>query len=277
MAFGKGSITVAITSMASSLGLPESDFFLSSAGRFAIRSKFRLPGWAGDFSWPRQDPGSVWRHCHGVLEMRRRASVSSDRRPIIHHANFALARVHHRLNRQNQAFVEPQSAPRFAVVRQVGLVVHPCPDAVSHKLADHRESLRLDPGLHGCRNITQPVADAHFLNRTVKGLTRGSQERLDFRRDLAHRDGHRCIGEIAVELDAEVNRNNIALAEHALRRRNPVHHFLVDRGAQRARVTTISLERRAARMLRDRKSTRLNSSHGYISYAVFCLKKKKKN
>src|SRR2546422_10956578 len=32
----------------------------------------------------------------------------------------------------------------------------------------------------------------------------------------------------------------------------------------------------AAEKLRDRKSTRLNSSHGYISYAVFCLKKKKK-
>src|SRR2546429_3462682 len=29
--------------------------------------------------------------------------------------------------------------------------------------------------------------------------------------------------------------------------------------------------------VRDRKSTRLNSSHGYISYAVFCLKKKKTN
>src|SRR2546422_6342665 len=29
-------------------------------------------------------------------------------------------------------------------------------------------------------------------------------------------------------------------------------------------------------MQKDRKSTRLNSSHGYISYAVFCLKKKKK-
>src|SRR2546422_5813001 len=28
---------------------------------------------------------------------------------------------------------------------------------------------------------------------------------------------------------------------------------------------------------RDRKSTRLNSSHGYISYAVFCLKKKKQD
>src|SRR2546422_6532918 len=37
--------------------------------------------------------------------------------------------------------------------------------------------------------------------------------------------------------------------------------------------------RRAGRLAdehrRDRKSTRLNSSHGYISYAVFCLKKKK--
>src|SRR2546422_7742125 len=34
-------------------------------------------------------------------------------------------------------------------------------------------------------------------------------------------------------------------------------HFLLDEGCK------------------DRKSTRLNSSHGYISYAVFCLKKKK--
>src|SRR2546422_7124479 len=30
----------------------------------------------------------------------------------------------------------------------------------------------------------------------------------------------------------------------------------------------------AATQITDRKSTRLNSSHGYISYAVFCLKKK---
>src|SRR3989449_313182 len=35
----------------------------------------------------------------------------------------------------------------------------------------------------------------------------------------------------------------------------------------------LGLGRRGA----ERKSTRLNSSHGYISYAVFCLKKKKKN
>src|SRR3712207_8552245 len=35
------------------------------------------------------------------------------------------------------------------------------------------------------------------------------------------------------------------------------------------------LAARRNRVLRDRKSTRLNSSHANISYAVFCLKKKK--
>src|SRR5438094_7636015 len=38
----------------------------------------------------------------------------------------------------------------------------------------------------------------------------------------------------------------------------------------------IALDRRDAPHLADRKSTRLNSSHRTISYAVFCLKKKKK-
>src|SRR5689334_24740436 len=42
-------------------------------------------------------------------------------------------------------------------------------------------------------------------------------------------------------------------------------------GAQR-----IGAERLVAERAADRKSTRLNSSHSSISYAVFCLKKKKK-
>src|SRR3712207_7488968 len=38
-----------------------------------------------------------------------------------------------------------------------------------------------------------------------------------------------------------------------------------------------TLHRGIRRIERDRKSTRLNSSHANISYAVFCLKKKKNN
>src|SRR2546422_10082296 len=40
-------------------------------------------------------------------------------------------------------------------------------------------------------------------------------------------------------------------------------------------ATTISSFSASSQSATDRKSTRLNSSHGYISYAVFCLKKKK--
>src|SRR5256884_1336319 len=47
----------------------------------------------------------------------------------------------------------------------------------------------------------------------------------------------------------------------------PSHHDAKDRPP----------EQRGRDQDADRKSTRLNSSHGYISYAVFCLKKKKKH
>src|SRR5687768_17945884 len=56
--------------------------------------------------------------------------------------------------------------------------------------------------------------------------------------------------------------------------RKPTHRpeqlLRVAEGVQLARVGSGLLPGR----LVDRKSTRLNSSHGYISYAVFCLKKK---
>src|SRR5205809_6146354 len=48
------------------------------------------------------------------------------------------------------------------------------------------------------------------------------------------------------------------------------------RSPRRSRPARRSRRARLHRRRLDRKSTRLNSSHGYISYAVFCLKKKKK-
>src|SRR2546422_3398148 len=49
--------------------------------------------------------------------------------------------------------------------------------------------------------------------------------------------------------------------------------LVLDAGAARDPVDLPGLATFTATI--DRKSTRLNSSHGYISYAVFCLKKKK--
>src|SRR2546422_7809829 len=54
-----------------------------------------------------------------------------------------------------------------------------------------------------------------------------------------------------------------------------VQHPRFQGRAGRAGASGVLLPR-GGRTRGDRKSTRLNSSHGYISYAVFCLKKKKK-
>src|SRR2546426_5082399 len=48
-------------------------------------------------------------------------------------------------------------------------------------------------------------------------------------------------------------------------------------GLNNGRALQVGIAGRCADHDRDRKSTRLNSSHLVISYAVFCLKKKKKN
>src|SRR2546430_11296711 len=72
-----------------------------------------------------------------------------------------------------------------------------------------------------------------------------------------------------------------AFAEHrarGARRRDGNTAFEAERGAATGRahreVRDVLADRRSDE---DRKSTRLNSSHSQISYAVFCLKKKKKS
>src|SRR2546422_8339172 len=51
------------------------------------------------------------------------------------------------------------------------------------------------------------------------------------------------------------------------------HGLAADQSTERSRIAAAGDDHADAGR-GDRKSTRLNSSHGYISYAVFCLKKK---
>src|SRR2546422_7123882 len=57
----------------------------------------------------------------------------------------------------------------------------------------------------------------------------------------------------------------------------PSANFRRHEAARRGRLISLLLLLMIIIVFVDRKSTRLNSSHGYISYAVFCLKKKKKS
>src|SRR5205085_9907872 len=88
-----------------------------------------------------------------------------------------------------------------------------------------------------------------FPTRRSSDLDAGSAERREARFILGRR---RVAGEPAVGRRGMGGRPPVQAPDRA-----------ADRPANRARA-------------RDRKSTRLNSSHSQISYAVFCLKKKKK-
>src|SRR2546422_11715869 len=101
-------------------------------------------------------------------------------------------------------------------------------------------------------------------------LRRAHAENVEFelrRSLLPHRDG-------VVRLLGYVNHANMGSYRDAINDFLAGRMPLPDIAAHPRRTTRkygfgVNLEQ-------DRKSTRLNSSHGYISYAVFCLKKKKK-
>src|SRR5690625_6556804 len=55
----------------------------------------------------------------------------------------------------------------------------------------------------------------------------------------------------------------------------PAEQYAIQTGQHPAVTTQVNIEGGIDRQGKDRKSTRLNSSHVAISYAVFCLKKKR--
>src|SRR3712207_6949262 len=73
---------------------------------------------------------------------------------------------------------------------------------------------------------------------------------------------------------SQADRVDLDRRRHDDRRGRPPPPGRVERDHGEPRVQGEPMRGLRARELRDRKSTRLNSSHANISYAVFCLKKK---
>src|SRR2546422_6019047 len=115
----------------------------------------------------------------------------------------------------------------------------------------------------------QPVLDAARRRALAAQLAR----RIPAKGKRARRAQRRC------EEDIHALWRHAAYAKQRAERtagaadQEPQRQHVVGEAAQTGHV---GVERQpGAQLIRDRKSTRLNSSHGYISYAVFCLKKKK--
>src|SRR5690348_4534061 len=71
--------------------------------------------------------------------------------------------------------------------------------------------------------------------------------------------------------------NPDSLATNNTKKMNAVLDFVSSQGIASADIKTTSYDLQPNYQWEDRKSTRLNSSHPSISYAVFCLKKKNNN
>src|SRR5688572_32489000 len=84
----------------------------------------------------------------------------------------------------------------------------------------------------------------------------------------------RAPDERAPEMDAAPEQVAFGHLEAAAKRSHARRAEIEPR--HRDRPALLELDHEHDAIARDRKSTRLNSSHSQISYAVFCLKKKKK-
>src|SRR5687768_17985490 len=90
---------------------------------------------------------------------------------------------------------------------------------------------------------------------------------------------HNLVSDIAIERDGEtllVKASNDSKQANAMSGTTRALLANMVKGVTSGfekKLTLVGVGYRA-QAARDRKSTRLNSSHGYISYAVFCLKKK---
>ena len=127
-------------------------------------------------------------------------------------------------------------------------------------LSDHTEPTRVGyVTLPGYNSYMQPIDDTHLLtighNGIVEGI--GSTQVLLF--DISEITRPRIVGRHSFYLDS----TSIAEQDHHAFGWFAPHNVL----------SIPLVQNRRERV--DRKSTRLNSSHVVISYAVFCLKKKK--
>src|SRR5256886_8211810 len=95
------------------------------------------------------------------------------------------------------------------------------------------------------------------------------------RSEIERRLGERRLQVVSLDED----RRDQTERRRATDRRQPTGRRQAEARGDKLVVLVVSSQEDAARQVRglleDRKSTRLNSSHSQISYAVFCLKKKK--
>src|SRR5258708_36706595 len=178
-----------------------------------------------------------------MLEMRAVAAVDCHRGPaILQNANLGAAGVDHGLDGEYHPRLQPRTFALRAKVRNLGIFMHATADSMADEVADDAEALCLAHLLHGRGDVTQPPAYPTLLDGLLQRSACDVEQLEGLRRYLADSLGHGSVGVEAVDDDATVDREDVAVFKDALRVRHPVDNLLVDRGTQGRRIAMIALE-----------------------------------
>src|SRR5205823_5724809 len=115
-------------------------------------------------------------------------------------------------------------------------------DAVPHEVAHDRVAVRLDNVLHRLADVRDAPPRPALGDRALERPLRDLHELLRLVAHLPDRDRARRVSNIPFVDDAEVEADDVALLQHLLLRRDPVHYLLVDARAQVRRIAEIALE-----------------------------------
>ena len=130
------------------------------------------------------------------------------------------------------------------MVRHLGVAVRLRAHVVADQVVGGGETRRLDHRFDRRADVTDVIAEPRRRHTGRQRLPRHVHQPLRLGVDRSHRHRDRGVGEVPLELHADIELHQVALLQHAPGRGYPVHDFLVDRRADGGREPIQSLERR---------------------------------
>src|SRR5207302_8458706 len=155
--------------------------------------------------------------------------------------DVAGARVDHGLGRQRHPGPQLRAGPGGSEVRYLRVLVHVAADPVPDELPDDRVAGRLHVALDGGAQVAQPVAGLGLLHARPEGLLGDADQAQRLRADPADRDGAAHVGPEAVQDQAQVEADDVALMDRAPAG-DAVDDLVVDRDAGRLRIVLVAEE-----------------------------------
>jgi hypothetical protein len=135
--------------------------------------------------------------------------------PIRPRAGVLRACGDDRLESDHQTLREARPLSRVVVVADARFLVDAAPDPMPAEVPEDLEAMSLDLRLHLAADHREPLSRTSCSRRTPEGGFRTVQQPLRYIRDGRHAYRYRRVGVVALHLDGDVERDDVALSELA--------------------------------------------------------------